>query len=46
MEVAGKLTIREVTRPVAATGSVARGHNVLGDEVLGVDVHATVDQRN
>ncbi len=45
-EVDGDLTIRGVTRPVTAKGSVAYGENVMGAEVIGLDLEATVDRRD
>jgi polyisoprenoid-binding protein YceI len=38
VEVQGELTIRGVTRPITARGSVATGQNISGDEVLGLDL--------
>jgi polyisoprenoid-binding protein YceI len=44
-QVDGELTIRGVTRPVSATGRIAEGLGLSGAEVVGVDLHATIDRR-
>jgi polyisoprenoid-binding protein YceI len=46
VEVDGELTIRGVTKPVAATGTVAHGTGISGAEVVGFDLEATVDRRD
>jgi polyisoprenoid-binding protein YceI len=45
VEVDGELTIRGVTRPVTARGSYASGVGMQGSEVLGFDLHASIDRR-
>jgi polyisoprenoid-binding protein YceI len=45
-EVEGELTIRGVTRPVTAKGSVASGVGISGAEVVGFDLEASVDRRD
>jgi polyisoprenoid-binding protein YceI len=45
VEVDGELTIRGVTKPVTARGSVAYGENMMGAEVVGFDLEAKVDRR-
>jgi polyisoprenoid-binding protein YceI len=45
-EIDGELTIRGVTKPVTATGSVAVGQNMQGGEVVGIDLQATIDRRD
>jgi polyisoprenoid-binding protein YceI len=42
----GELTIRGVTKPVTAKGSVASGVGISGAEVVGFDLEATVDRRD
>jgi polyisoprenoid-binding protein YceI len=44
-EVDGELTIRGVTHPVTAKGSVAVGQNLAGAEVVGLDLEARIDRR-
>jgi polyisoprenoid-binding protein YceI len=44
-EVDGELTIRGVTKPVTATGTFAHGENIRGDEVVGLELEATIDRR-
>lgn len=44
-EVRGELTIRGVTKPVTATGTIAFGSNLMGADVVGLDLEATVDRR-
>jgi polyisoprenoid-binding protein YceI len=46
VEVAGDLTLRRVTRPVIATGRYAAGTGMQGNEVVGLDLEATVDRRD
>jgi polyisoprenoid-binding protein YceI len=46
VEVAGDLTLRGVTRPVIATGRYAAGTGMQGNEVVGLDLEATVDRRD
>jgi polyisoprenoid-binding protein YceI len=45
VEVAGDLTLRGVTKPVTATGSLASGTGISGAEVVGFDLEAKVDRR-
>ena len=45
-EIDGELTIRGVTKPVTARGSVATGANMTGAEVVGLDLEATIDRRD
>ena len=45
VEVPGELTIRGVTQPVTATGTIATGQGLQGNEVVGFDLHTTVDRR-
>lgn len=44
-EVDGELTIRGFTRPVTATGTLAHGENVTGEEVIGLELETTIDRR-
>jgi polyisoprenoid-binding protein YceI len=46
VEVDGELTIRGITKPVTAKGSVAHGENVTGAEVVGFDLEAKIDRRD
>ncbi len=46
IEVDGELTIRGVTQTITATGVSARGENRRGDEVIGVELAATIDRRD
>ena len=46
VEVDGELTIRGVTKPVTATGTIAIGENMRGDAVLGADLEARIDRRD
>jgi polyisoprenoid-binding protein YceI len=45
VEVDGELTIRGVTKPVTATGTIAYGTGISGAEVVGFDLEANVDRR-
>lgn len=45
VEVDGELTIRGVTKPVRAVGSYAYGTAISGQEVIGLDLEATIDRR-
>ncbi|HXA54528.1 MAG TPA: YceI family protein [Solirubrobacteraceae bacterium] len=45
-EVDGELTIRGVTKPVTATGSVVIGQNMQGTEVVGIELQTTIDRRD
>jgi polyisoprenoid-binding protein YceI len=45
VEVDGELTIRGVTKPVTAKGTIATGQNLMGTEVVGFDLDATLDRR-
>jgi polyisoprenoid-binding protein YceI len=44
-QVDGDLTIRGVTRPVTAKGSIATGVGLSGAEVVGLDLEAAIDRR-
>jgi polyisoprenoid-binding protein YceI len=44
-EVDGELTIRGVTKRVTATGTFAHGENIRGDDVVGLELEATIDRR-
>lgn len=46
VEAAGELTIRGVTNPVTATGTLATGQNMSGADVVGLDLEATIDRRD
>ena len=46
VELHGELTIRGVTKPVTATGTVGVGESITGAEVVGFDLEATVDRRD
>lgn len=45
VEVDGELTIRGVTKPVTANGTVAQGTGISGAEVVGFDLEAKIDRR-
>jgi polyisoprenoid-binding protein YceI len=45
VEVDGELTIRNATRAVTATGTMATGENIRGDETVGFDLDAELDRR-
>jgi polyisoprenoid-binding protein YceI len=45
VEVDGDLTIRGVTKPVTARGTVASGVGISGAEVVGLDLEANIDRR-
>jgi polyisoprenoid-binding protein YceI len=45
-EVDGELTIRGVTKQINAKGNVANGENIMGGEVVGFDLNATIDRRD
>lgn len=45
-EVDGELTIRGVTKPVTARGTYGAGQNMMGAEVVGFDLEATIDRRD
>jgi len=45
VEVDGELTIRGVTKPVTATGTIAYGTGLSGAQVVGFDLDAKVDRR-
>ena len=45
VEVDGELTIRGVTEPVTATGTMAYGVGLSGSEVVGLDLEAKIDRR-
>jgi len=46
VELDGVLTIRGVTQPVKATGTIAAGTSMSGEEVLGLELEATIDRRD
>ena len=46
LEVDGELTLRGVTRPVTATGRYAAGTGMHGNEVVGLELEATIDRRD
>jgi polyisoprenoid-binding protein YceI len=46
VEATGELTIRGVTNPVTATGTLATGQNMSGADVVGLDLEATIDRRD
>jgi polyisoprenoid-binding protein YceI len=46
VEVNGELTIRGVTKPVTAKGTIASGQNMMGTDVVGFDLEVTVDRRD
>jgi polyisoprenoid-binding protein YceI len=46
VEIDGELTMRGVTRPVTATGSIASAIGLSGAEVVGLDLEATIDRRD
>lgn len=45
VEVDGELTIRGITKPVTATGTIAYGTGISGAEVVGFDLEAKIDRR-
>jgi polyisoprenoid-binding protein YceI len=45
VEVDGELTIRGITKPVTATGTIAYGTGISGAEVVGFDLEAEIDRR-
>ena len=45
-EVDGELTIRGISKPVTAKGSFGSGVNLMGSEVIGFDLEATIDRRD
>jgi polyisoprenoid-binding protein YceI len=45
VEVDGDLTIRGVTKPVTAKGTIAAGTGLSGAEVVGLDLEAAIDRR-
>jgi polyisoprenoid-binding protein YceI len=45
-QVEGELTVRGRTNPVTATGTYALGENMMGTEVVGLNLKATVDRRD
>lgn len=46
VELDGELTIRGITKPVTALGTFATGQNMMGADVVGLDVEVTVDRRD
>lgn len=45
VEIDGDLTIRGITKPVTAKGTIAAGIGISGAEVVGLDLEASVDRR-
>lgn len=45
VEVDGDLTIRGITKPVTAKGTIAAGVGISGSEVVGLDLEAAIDRR-
>jgi polyisoprenoid-binding protein YceI len=45
-ELDGELTIRGTTKPVTATGTFGTGQNMMGAEVVGLDLSTTIDRRD
>jgi polyisoprenoid-binding protein YceI len=45
-EVDGELTIRGITKPVKAAGTVAVGSNLMGSDAVGFDLETTIDRRD
>lgn len=45
VDVDGELTIRGITKPVTATGTVAYGTGISGAELVGFDLEAKIDRR-
>jgi polyisoprenoid-binding protein YceI len=45
VEVDGDLTIRGITKPVTAKGTIAAGIGISGAEVVGLDLEASIDRR-
>lgn len=45
-ELDGELTIRGVTKPVTARGAYGAGQNMMGADVVGFDLEATIDRRD
>jgi polyisoprenoid-binding protein YceI len=46
VEVDGELTIRGITKPVTATGTIAHGTGISGAEIVGFDLEAKIDRRD
>lgn len=46
VEVDGELTLRSVRKPVTATGRYAAGTGMQGNEVVGLELEATIDRRD
>jgi polyisoprenoid-binding protein YceI len=46
VEVDGDLTLRGVSKPITAKGTLASGIGMSGSEVAGVDLEATIDRRD
>jgi polyisoprenoid-binding protein YceI len=46
VQVQGELSIRGRTNPVTATGTYALGENMMGTDVVGLNLEATVDRRD
>jgi polyisoprenoid-binding protein YceI len=44
-QVDGELTIRGVTKPVTATGTLAAGQNMRGSDAVGLELEAKIDRR-
>jgi polyisoprenoid-binding protein YceI len=45
VEIDGDLTIRGVTKPITASGSLGSGVGLSGKEVVGLDLEAAIDRR-
>jgi polyisoprenoid-binding protein YceI len=46
VEVDGELTMRGVTKPVTAKGTIGQGQNLMGADVVGLDLETSVDRRD
>jgi polyisoprenoid-binding protein YceI len=46
VEVDGELTLRGVTKPITAHGTLASGVGISGTTVVGLDLEATIDRRD
>lgn len=44
LEVAGELTAKGITRPVTATGTIARATNPYGTELIGIELETAIDR--
>lgn len=45
-EVDGELTIRGIAKPLTAYGTYGAGQNMMGADVVGFDLEATIDRRD